>query len=195
MRRAAVKRKTGETRVELELELDERGDSRISTGIPFFDHMLRLMLFHAGMRMRLEAEGDLDVDQHHTVEDVGLCLGEALREALGDRGGVRRYGWTMVPMDESLARVALDLSGRPHLSWRVDLPVELLSGFDPLLAREFFQALVNRSGITLHAKLLECGNPHHGMEAVFKAVGLALGEAVALNPWSDAIPSSKGKLD
>jgi len=195
MRKAAVSRRTGETEVKLELELDRRGDSQINTGIPFFDHMLRLMAFHAGVWMRLEAKGDLEVDQHHTVEDVGLCLGEAFREALGDRGGVRRYGWSLVPMDESLARVALDLSGRPHLTWRVEMPLEMLSGFDPLLAREFFQAMVNRGGITMHVRLLEDGNPHHCLEAVFKAVGLALKDAVTLSPADGTIPSSKGTLD
>ncbi len=195
MRRAGVSRKTRETAIELDLAMDEPGDSSINTGIPFFDHMLTLMFFHAGMRLELKAEGDLEVDQHHTVEDVGLCLGEALREALGERGGIRRYGWSIVPMDESLARVAMDLGGRPHLTWKVDLPMEMLSGFDPSLAKEFFQAMVNRCGITMHVKLLESGNPHHSLEALFKAAGLALREAKAAVAPTETVPSTKGRMD
>ena len=195
MRKSTVSRKTTETDIGLLLELDQSGESSVDTGIPFFDHMLRLMAFHAGMKMQLKARGDLEVDQHHTVEDVGICVGEGLREAMGGRGGIRRYGWAAAPMDESLALIALDISGRPHLAWQVELPVENVGGFDPLLAREFFQAMANQAGLTLHIRMLEAGNPHHVLEAVFKGVGLALGQAKEVATPEGRPPSTKGMLD
>ena len=194
MRRAEIERNTRETRIKVELDLDGRGPSEVSTGIPFFDHMLNLLTYHAGMRLRLEAGGDLEVDQHHTVEDAGLCLGEAIRQASGEKKGIHRYGWSLTPMDESLARVALDLSGRPFLAWRVQLPVESINGFDPFCAREFFQALVNQAGLTLHVEVLEGENPHHILESVFKGVGLSLRMSLAVEIGADEPPSTKGTL-
>jgi len=189
-----VERKTGETDISLVLNLDGSGDVRVATGIGFFDHMLALLAFHAGFDLSLQARGDLEVDQHHTVEDVGLCLGTAIREALGEKKGVKRYGWSLLPMDEALCMVALDLSGRPHLAYQVTLPCELVSDFDPNGAREFLQAMVNQAGITLHVRLLEGANPHHILEAVFKGVGKALGEAVSPGGASAGVPSTKGNL-
>lgn len=193
-RRKTVERKTRETDISLTLDLDGRGEIQVATGIGFFDHMLTLLAFHAGFDLSLRAEGDLEVDQHHTVEDVGLCLGAAIREALGEKRGVRRYGWCVLPMDEALCMVALDLSGRPHLSYQVTLPSELVSDFDPTSVREFLQALVNQAGITLHVRLIDGVNPHHILEAVFKGVGRALGEAVSPGEAAAEVPSTKGEL-
>lgn len=194
MRRAEKERETRETHVKLALDLDSRERREIKTGIPFFDHMLVLMAFHGGMSLELETRGDLEVDQHHTVEDTGLCLGEALRQAVGDKRGIKRYGSSLTPMDESLARVVLDFSGRPFLAWRVQLPVDSINGFDPLCAREFFQALANQAGLTMHVDLL-CGeNPHHILEAVFKGVGRALRQSLIVEPGADEPPSTKGTL-
>lgn len=195
MRRAEIERNTRETRIRLELGLDGRGDNAVSTGVPFFDHMLTLFAFHGDLLFRLEAQGDLEVDQHHTVEDTGLCLGEALKQAAGEKRGIRRYGWSLTPMDESLARVALDFSGRPFLGWRVELPVESINGFDPLCAREFFQALVNQAGLTLHVDVLTGDNPHHILEAVFKGVGLALRASLEIIGAAQDPPSTKGTLE
>lgn len=194
MRRAVTERNTKETQVEVELDLDGRGPSKVSTGIPFLDHMLNLLAFHGNMRLILDARGDLEVDQHHTVEDTGLCLGDALKQAAGDKKGIRRYGWSLTPMDESLAQVALDFSGRPCLAWRVELHVESINGFDPLCAREFFQALVNQAGLTLHVEVLAGENPHHILESVFKGVGLALRASLEVASDESEPPSTKGSL-
>ncbi len=194
MRRAETIRETKETRIRVALDLDGRETPEVVTGIPFFDHMLVLMAFHGGMSLDLEAQGDLEVDQHHTVEDTGLCVGESLKTAAGDKRGIRRYGFSLTPMDESLARVALDFSGRPYLAWRVQLPVESINGFDPLCAREFFQALVNQAGMTLHIDLLAGENPHHILESVFKGVGLALRMSLSVEPGAEEPPSTKGTL-
>ncbi len=195
MRRAEIERNTRETRIKLELGLDGRGDNAVSTGIPFFDHMLTLFAFHGNLTMRLEARGDLEVDQHHTVEDVGLCLGDALKQAAGEKRGIRRYGWSLTPMDESLAQVALDFSGRPYLGWRVVLPVESINGFDPLCAREFFQALANQAGLNLHVDVLAGDNPHHILESVFKGAGLALRASLEVIEGAGEPPSTKGTLE
>ncbi len=189
-----MNRKTKETQVRVVLNIDGEGKTAISTGIPFFDHMLELMSYHACFDLELEARGDLQVDQHHTVEDVGLSLGQAIREALGEKRSIRRYGWVITPMDESLCQIALDCSGRPLLSWKVQLPVELVAGFDTLCAREFFQAMVNQAGLTMHIRLLEGENPHHILESIFKGTGLALREALALDARRKEPPSSKGFL-
>ncbi len=189
-----MERKTAETRVKLDLDLDGEGRCKVSTGIGFFDHMLELLAYHACMDLNLEAAGDLEVDQHHTVEDVGLCLGRALKEALGAKEGVERYGWALLPMDEALCRVSVDLSGRPHLSYQLELPARLVSDFDPTCLREFLQAFVNEAGITLHVKGLEGGNPHHVIEAAFKGIGRALGAAVSPAKRHRGAPSSKGCL-
>jgi len=194
MRRSGLERNTAETRVKLELDLDGEGRCEVSTGIGFFDHMLELMAYHAGVDLRLEARGDLEVDQHHTVEDVGLCLGKCFREALGEKEGIERYGWALLPMDEALCRVSLDLSGRPHLSYQLELPARLVSDFDPTCLREFLQAFVNEAGITLHVKGLAGDNPHHVMEAAFKGIGRALGAAIRHAPGGRGVPSSKGTL-
>jgi imidazoleglycerol-phosphate dehydratase len=193
-RKAARRRKTRETEINVALDLDGKGATRVSTGIAFFDHMLTLLAYHAGFDLALEAAGDLEVDQHHTVEDVGLCLGSAIGEALGDKAGIRRYGWSLLPMDEALCMVALDLSGRPHLTYEVSLPVELISDFDPTTVREFLQALSNQAGLTLHVRGISGDNPHHILEAVFKGLGRAFREAVSLEPGRGEVPSTKGSL-
>jgi imidazoleglycerol-phosphate dehydratase len=194
MRKATIERKTAETEIRLELDLDGDGDVEVSTGIGFFDHMLELLAYHAGLDLELKAAGDLAVDQHHTVEDIGICLGKALAEAIGDKKGVQRYGWSVLPMDEALCLVALDLSGRPFLSYEVELPQRLISDFDPSCVKEFLQALTNEGGITLHVRSLSGENPHHILESVFKGVGRALRTAVDLNPASPHVPSTKGSL-
>lgn len=193
-RGARVERKTSETSIWLELILDGQGRSEVSTGIPFLDHMLVLMARHGMLDVRLKAVGDLEVDQHHTVEDVGITLGKALREALGDKAGINRYGWCLLPMDESLCLAALDLSGRPHLAYRVEIPGQLMSDFDPSTLEEFLKAFVNEGGITLHLQVLAGENPHHVIESIFKALGRALRMAVEPDPRSRDIPSTKGTL-
>jgi imidazoleglycerol-phosphate dehydratase len=194
MRSATLERKTKETSVSLQLEIDGSRKVKVSTGIGFFDHMLTLLAYHGGFDLNLEARGDLQVDQHHTVEDVGLCLGKALAEALGEKAGIARYGYCLMPMDEALCMVALDISGRPFLSYELELPVRLVSDFDPVCVKEFLQALANQAGITIHIRGLDGENPHHVLEAAFKGLGRALGAAVALDVGSQEIPSSKGTL-
>ncbi len=189
-----MERKTTETSIQLQLGLDGTGESEISTGIPFLDHMLSLLTRHGMLDLRLEATGDLEVDQHHTVEDIGLALGKALREALGDKAGINRYGWSLLPMDESLCRVALDLSGRPHLTYKVSLPGKLISDFDPSTLEELLRALVNEGGITLHVEVLAGENPHHVIECIFKGIGRALRMAAEPDPRCGDIPSTKGTL-
>lgn len=191
-----MKRTTRETDIRIELLLDgAAGEPEIQSGVPFFDHMLHAFSCHGGLGLRLVVKGDLEVDAHHTMEDVGLALGQTLKEALGDKRGITRFGASFVPMDESLARVVLDLSGRPHLSWRVSLPEANVGGVSGRLFREFFQALANSSGLTLHVDLLACEESHHGMEAIFKAFGRALAQAVARKTGSTAVPSTKGVLE
>lgn len=194
MRVADIERKTAETEISVYMNLDGGGEVKVSTGIGFFDHMLSLLGHHASFDLKLNAVGDLEVDQHHTVEDVGLCLGKAISEALGDKAGIMRYGSALLPMDEALCRISLDLSGRPFLYYDVELPVRLISDFDPTCTREFLQALVNEAGITLHASSLRGDNPHHILEALFKGLGRALGEAVSRDPRKAGIPSTKGTL-
>jgi imidazoleglycerol-phosphate dehydratase len=194
MRNAALERKTKETSIRLELEIDGSRRVRVLTGIGFFDHMLSLLAYHACFGLDLEARGDLEVDQHHTVEDVGLCLGKALADALGDKDSIKRYGSSLLPMDEALCLVAVDLSGRPCLSYDVKLPVQLVSDFDPVCVKEFLQALANEGAMTLHVRSLGGENPHHVLEAVFKGMGRALREAVEIDPKGQEIPSSKGIL-
>ncbi len=194
MRNARVERKTAETDIELDIDLDGSGEVEVNTGIGFFDHMLTLMSGHASFDLSLQAKGDLEVDQHHTVEDVGLCLGKALKEALGEKLGVARYGWALLPMDEALCMVAVDLSGRPYLSYEVELPVRLISDFDPTCVKEFLQAMVNEGGLTLHVKSVAGENPHHVLEAVFKGLGRAFRAAVAYDHRERGVPSTKGTL-
>ena len=194
-RTAAIERKTKETEISLKLNLDKKGKSEIDTGIPFFDHMLDLMAAHGFMELKLTAKGDTDIDFHHTVEDLGICMGNAIRQALEDKGGIRRYGYATVPMDEALARVVIDISNRPFLVYRVSLQESKTGNFDIRLMNEFFRALVNSSGITLHIELLSGDDAHHIAESIFKAFGRALDQAVEIDDrLKGEVPSTKGLL-
>lgn len=193
-RRSTVKRKTGETDIELVLNLDGRGNSQIDTAVPFFDHMLVLLAQHALFDLEIRAKGDLNVDSHHTVEDVGICLGQAIKESLGDKQGIKRYGFSILPMDEALACISLDISGRPYLVYDVDVPAETIGNFDTGLVVEFLRALLNQSGITLHVRLLSGRNAHHVLEAIFKGLAKALDMATTIDPRVEGVPSSKGEL-
>lgn len=191
-RQALVTRKTSETEVVLSIDLDGTGQGEIDTGIPFFDHMLSLMAKHGLFDLTTKAQGDLDVDGHHTVEDIGICLGQALQEALGEKRGIRRYGQSIMPMDETLMLVAIDISGRPYLAYDVELPVEVIGTYDTALTVEFLQAFTAKAGLTIHVKMLAGGNSHHIVEAIFKGLGQALDGATGINPGSSDIPSTKG---
>ena len=191
-RTASRKRETKETTISLALEVDGTGVARASTGIPFFDHMLEQLGKHGGFDLRIEATGDLDVDLHHTVEDVGIVLGTALKQALGDKVGVRRFASALVPLDEALVQVALDLSGRPFLVYEVDPVSEWIGTFDPQLAEEFWRAFAFGAGITLHIRSVSGKNGHHVIEASFKGVARALRDAVKIEGTS--VPSTKGTL-
>jgi imidazoleglycerol-phosphate dehydratase len=191
-RRAERRRATKETSVEVELALDGTGSASASTGIPFFDHMLEQLGKHARFDLRVAAQGDLEVDLHHTVEDVGILLGECLREALGEKAGVRRFASTLVPLDEAVVQVALDLSGRPFLVYEVDPVVEWIGTFDVQLCEEFWRALTVASAITLHIRSLSGRNGHHVIEASFKGVAVALRDAVRVD--GAGVPSTKGTL-
>ena len=194
-RKAKIDRKTKETEVHLELHLDGNGLSKVDTGIPFMDHMLSLMAAHGFMDMKLSARGDTEIDDHHTVEDLGICLGMALREALSEKREVRRYGEATVPMDEALARVVMDISNRPILFYRVSLKRPTTGTFDVGLIKEFFRALVNNAGITMHIDLFTGEDPHHISEAIFKAFARALDQATGLeNRLNGKVPSTKGVL-
>ncbi len=191
-RRATRQRDTKETRIALSLDIDGQGNASASTGIPFFDHMLEQLGKHGGFDLSVEAEGDLEVDLHHTVEDVGIALGEALKEALGDKAGVRRFASAIVPLDEALVQVALDLSGRPFLVYDVDPVSEWIGTFDPQLCEEFWRAFTVASGITLHLRSLTGRNGHHVIEASFKGVARSLRDAVRIE--GGGVPSTKGVL-
>ena len=193
-RKAKISRKTRETGISVDLNLDGSGKHQISTSIPFLDHMLSLLAAHGLFDLTIQAKGDTAVDFHHTVEDVGICLGSVLKQALGGKEGVRRYGSAFVPMDESLASVHVDLSGRPHLVYHVPLRKRKIGDFDTELVKEFFQALVNNAGITLHAQVAYGNNGHHIVESLFKACGRALRQAVAKDEKVRGIPSTKGSL-
>ena len=194
-RKASVKRATKETDIEVAVDLDGKGVSNVSTGIGFFDHMLEQLGRHSLIDLTVDAEGDLHVDSHHTVEDVGIALGTALTQALGDKRGIRRYGWAAVPMEEALVLAALDLSGRPLLAFDAPVPAEQIGNYDPDLTEEFFMALTRSGGITLHVRLLSGRNSHHIVEGVFKAVAKALRTAVEVDPRAgDEVPSTKGVL-
>ncbi|MFQ5623492.1 MAG: imidazoleglycerol-phosphate dehydratase HisB [Paracoccaceae bacterium] len=195
MRKAAVGRKTAETDIRVEIDLDGTGKYDNRTGVGFFDHMLDQLARHALIDLKTRAEGDLHIDDHHTVEDVGIALGKALAEAAGDKTGIRRYGACLLPMDDTLVRAALDLSGRPHLVWKVEFTAPKIGAFDTELVREFFTALAMNGGITLHVERLDGINSHHIAEAAFKAVARALREALEVDPRrADAVPSTKGAL-
>src|SRR5919106_6755626 len=193
-RTGTVQRQTNETDVRARVAL-EGGEVSVATGIPFFDHMLDQLGRHSRIGLELKASGDLDVDAHHTVEDVGIALGEALAEALGDKRGIRRYGDALVPMEEALAQVALDISRRALLVYEAAIPFEAVGQYDTSLTEEFLQALVRSAGLTLHVRLLAGRNAHHMVEATFKAVARALGDAVRLEERAgDSVPSTKGVL-
>lgn len=194
-RRASAERNTKETQVFVEVDLDGGGAGEISTQIPFFDHMLEQISKHGRIDLVVRATGDLEVDAHHTVEDVGIVLGQVLAEALGDKGGIRRYGQALVPLDEALTEVALDLSGRPYLECNLDAGVEAIGTFDPYLAVEFFRAFVTSAGITMHVIQRAGANPHHILESAFKAVARALGDAISVDSrLGGAVPSTKDVL-
>lgn len=195
MRHASLTRRTNETDISVTLTLDGEGRADMQTGIGFFDHMLDQLAKHSGLDITVKARGDLHIDGHHTVEDVGIALGQALKQALGDRRGIARFAHAYLPMDEALTRAAIDVSGRPYLVWGVTLPTGMVGGFDLQLAREFFQALATNAAITLHIDNLRGENSHHIVESCFKAVARALGAAVRIDPArADAMPSTKGSL-
>ena len=195
MRKASVTRKTAETDITVEINLDGTGNYDNETGVGFFDHMLDQLARHALIDMTVRADGDLHIDDHHTVEDTGIALGQALTKALGDKTGIRRYGECALPMDDTQVRAALDLSGRPFLVWNVSFEAPKIGTFDTELVREFFQALSTHGGITLHVDKVHGINAHHVAEAAFKAVARALRMAVETDPRrADAVPSTKGAL-
>ena len=195
MRTASVTRTTAETRIDVEINLDGTGIYDNQTGVGFFDHMLDQLSRHSLIDMTIRAKGDYHIDDHHTVEDTGIALGQALSRALADKTGIRRYAACLLPMDDALVRAALDLSARPYLVWTVEMPTQKIGAFDTELVREFFQALATHGGITLHVDLIHGINSHHIAEATFKAVARALREAVETDPRkADAVPSTKGAL-
>ena len=194
-RMARVERATAETRVDVTVALDGAGNADVSTGVGFFDHMLVLLAHHSLMDLTVRAEGDTHVDDHHTVEDAGIALGQALLQALGPRTGIRRYGHALTPMDEALAMVAIDLSGRPFLAFDAAFPSAKIGTFDTELVREFFNALAVNSRMTLHVRALAGLNSHHIAEAIFKGFGHALREAIAADERRSGIPSTKGSLE
>src|SRR5215468_3427881 len=193
-RTAQIRRETGETKITLGLNLDGAGLAQLSTGIGFFDHMLNLLARHSLNELDVEAQGDLHVDAHHTVEDVGICFGKALVQALGDKAGIRRFGDCTLPMDVTLATAAVDLSGRPFLVWRAEVPLETLGTFSSQLAEEFWRAVSSAGLLTLHVVLHHGRNTHHIVEAIFKACARALRAAVEPDPRATGVPSTKGVL-
>jgi len=194
-RAATVARKTAETDIALTLAIDGRGRAEIDTGVAFFDHMLTLFAKHGLFDLTVKAKGDTDVDHHHTVEDVGLVLGQAFKEALGDKVGIKRYGFFILPMDESLARVVLDVGGRPHLVYHAEAPTMFVRDFNIVLVKEFCRAFSNALGANLHVQLVYGEEPHHVAEAIFKCLARALDAATQIEPRAaDLLPSTKGKL-
>jgi imidazoleglycerol-phosphate dehydratase len=192
---STVRRTTAETDIALTLAIDGRGTAKIETGVPFFDHMLTLFAKHGLFDLEVKAKGDVDVDYHHTVEDVGLVLGQAFKEALGDKLGIRRYGFFILPMDESLARIAVDVGGRPHLVYEANPPTMFVRDFNIVLVKEFCRAFSNALGANLHVKLEYGEEPHHVAEAIFKCLARALDVATQIDPRaSDLLPSTKGKI-
>jgi imidazoleglycerol-phosphate dehydratase len=190
-----VRRSTKETSLHVRVDLDGKGDARVRTGIGFFDHMLEALARHALLDLTVEGQGDLHVDGHHTVEDTGIVLGQALAQALGDRAGIRRYGDALVPLDEALVRAVVDVSGRPYLSYNVEIAKwQMLGDFDVFLTPEFFRALVLNAGLTVHLDLMRGDNPHHIVEATFKAFARALEAASTRDPRVIGVPSTKGTL-
>jgi imidazoleglycerol-phosphate dehydratase len=192
---AEVRRTTKEPDLRVRVDLDGRGDARVKTGIGFFDHMLEALARHALLDLTVEGTGDLHVDGHHTVEDTGIALGQAIAKALGDRAGIRRYGDALVPLDEALVRAVVDVSGRPYLAYGIEIPKwQMLGDYDVFLTPEFFRALVLNAGLTAHLDLVRGENPHHIVEAAFKAFARALDAAIGLDPRVAGVPSTKGSL-
>ena len=194
IRSAKIDRVTNETDIKLVLNLDGSGKGTIKTGIPFFDHMLDQLTFHSQIDIELDAQGDLGIDCHHTVEDCGIYLGKAFSNALGDKKGINRYGFFLLPMDDALIRVALDFSGRSFLSWNVKFPTSSVGNFDLELVREFFNSFSTNSGATIHVDMINGFNSHHIAEAIYKGVGKAIKMAVTKDQRLNSIPSTKGRL-
>jgi imidazoleglycerol-phosphate dehydratase len=194
VRNSQISRKTSETEINLKLYVDGSGIHEIETPVPFLNHMLTLFAVHSRCDLQVSAVGDTQVDDHHTVEDIGICLGQAIKEALGDKKGINRYGQALIPMDEALARVVIDLSGRSFMQYTVDIPSTQLGNLSSENIKEFFQAIANQAGMTIHIDLLRGENSHHIVEAVFKAFARAFKEAVAVAPGVEGVWSSKGKL-
>lgn len=193
-RQATIERKTTETDIVVKLDIDGTGESKIDTGVGFFDHMLTLYAKHGLFDLEVTAKGDLEVDGHHTVEDVGICLGQAYAQALGNKESITRYGFFILPMDEALATVCVDISGRPYLAYNIDMTASKVGGFDTDLTHEFFQAFIVNAGISMHVRLQAGTNPHHVIEAVFKAFARAMDEATMLDSRRPGVQSTKGVL-
>jgi len=193
-RTSKIIRKTGETNISLSLDIDGTGKSSVTTGIPFFDHMLKLFAKHGLFDLDVKAKGDIEVDYHHTVEDIGICLGQAFKQALGDKKGINRYSEAKVPMDESLTEVIIDVSGRPHLTYKAKFEKTKFIDFDLEVVREFFEAIVMNAGVTIHINVLRGRNIHHKIESIFKAFAVALSKACELSPRKKGVPSTKGVL-
>ena len=193
-RQATIERKTTETDIVVKLDIDGTGESKIDTGVGFFDHMLTLYAKHGLFDLEVTAKGDLEVDGHHTVEDVGICLGQAYAQALGNKESITRYGFFLLPMDEALATVCVDISGRPYLAYNIDMTASKVGGFDTDLTHEFFQAFIVNAGISMHVRLQAGTNPHHVIEAVFKAFARAMDEATMLDSRRPGVQSTKGVL-
>ena len=195
MRSGKIERKTAETEISVSLKLDGTGKYKINTGVGFFDHMLEQLARHSLIDLEVEARGDTHIDDHHTVEDTGIAFGQALAQAIGDKLGINRYGWCLLPMDDTLIRTALDLSSRPFLYFDIDMPTDKIGSFDTELVREFFQAISTHGGITLHMEKLHGYNSHHIAEATFKSFAKSLRTAVQKDPLNlEALPSTKGTL-
>lgn len=193
-RSAKVSRATGETKISVSLNIDGSGRSKVSTGVAFFDHMLTLFSKHGVFDLTLKAAGDIEVDYHHTVEDVGICLGEAFKKALGKKERIERYGDAKVPMDEALSEIVIDISGRPHLTYNVEITKKKFIDFDTEVVKEFFEAFVLNAGVTIHINLIRGKNMHHILESIFKAFGVAIGKACAISARKKGVPSTKGIL-
>ena len=193
-RRVAITRNTKETRIKVEFALDGKGRGKIRTTIPFLDHMLELLAKHGFFDLTVQAKGDTHIDDHHTVEDIGIVLGDAIKQALGSKAGIRRFGWAAVPLDETLVQVTVDLSGRPYLVYNVQLPQRRIKSFDLYLFEDFFQALTTHAAMNLHINVLYGRNPHHIIESVFKALAKALDQATSTDPRVQGVLSTKGKL-
>lgn len=194
-RRATIERKTKETDIKISLRIDGRGEYSIDTSVPFMDHMFSHIAKHGLFDLKIKAKGDTEIDDHHTVEDLGIAFGQAIKKAVGDGKGIRRYGEATVPMDETLAQVAMDLSGRPYLVYQVELPKKYkLKDFDPGLAEDFFRSVANHAGMNLHIRVFYGRDVHHMLEAVFKAFGRALDQATSLDPRIRGVLSTKGKI-